>query len=128
MAAKKDKSLSGLIEDWGGFEKLVADIHSSGTDVRVERGVELPAKEGGTYKIDVVIRSRQGMHNILTVVECKWWNERVSRDQITHLKHVGEQVGANKAVCFTSIGFRPGRVVADRDRSVPRGESFLVGF
>jgi hypothetical protein len=63
-----------LITDWGGFEDLVANLHRDGSELHVERGVELPAKEGGTYKIDVVIRSRQGIHDVMTIVECKWWN------------------------------------------------------
>jgi hypothetical protein len=105
---KKDKTLSGLIGDWGGFEDLVAAIHRGSSDLSVERNVELPAKEGRTYKIDVVIRSRQGLHEIVTIVECKWWGSSVGRDRITHLKHVREQVGAQKAVCFTSIGYEAG--------------------
>lgn len=105
---KKDITLSGLITDWGGFEMLIAELHRSSSNVRVERGVELPAKEGGTYKVDVVVRSKQGLHEMMTIVECKWWHKAVRRDRITHLRHVREQVGAQKAVCFTCVGFQSG--------------------
>ncbi len=119
---RPDKRLAGLVESWGGFEQLVADLHSH-TDVTVERNVELPAKEGRTYKIDVVIRSKQGLHRMLTIIECKWWKDRVGRDRITHLKHVREQVGANKAVCFTTRGFQAGAKTAARMHDI---DLFLV--
>jgi hypothetical protein len=54
----------------------------------------------------------------MTIVECKWWNHSVTRDRITHLKHVREQVGANKAVCFTSVDFQSGAETAARAHDI----------
>lgn len=102
-----DKTLAGMITDWGGFEQLIADVHAM-PGFTVERDVELPAKEGGTYRVDVVLRWRQGIYDVVMICECKWWTRPVERSVITHLRHVREQVGANKAACFTSVGFQSG--------------------
>ena len=39
------KSLEDLVQDWGGFERLIADLHDTGT-VTVEHDVVLTGRSG----------------------------------------------------------------------------------
>lgn len=106
-------ALAHLVTDWGGFEKLVARLHDTG-DVKVEHNVQLPGKSGGSYQIDVAVRSTREPYAYLTIIECKYWNHPVGRDIINALASVKEDVGADKAVCFTNKGFQSGaKEVAD---------------
>ncbi|MGE0397212.1 MAG: restriction endonuclease [Kofleriaceae bacterium] len=97
--------LEHLVTDWGGFEKFVADLHSTG-DFEIERNVVLPARAGGTYEIDVLLRSRSGPYTFTTLVSCKYWSSNVPRTAINDLKEAREQVGAQKAICFTTKGYQ----------------------
>jgi hypothetical protein len=44
-AIQKALNLGGLVSDWGGFEKLVADLNATG-NVTVEHDVKLIGKSG----------------------------------------------------------------------------------
>lgn len=106
--------LHNLVVDWGGFEKFVAELHDTG-DFEIERNVELPARAGGTYEIDVLLTSRAGPYVYKTIVSCKYWKSNVTRTAINDLIQARDQVGAQKAICFTSSGFQdPSAVSAAR--------------
>lgn len=99
--------LNSLVEDWGGFEDLVKDIHEDG-NVSVERGVTLVGKSGATREIDVLIRHQSGTYNYLTLVECKHWRSRVKREQIDVLHSSMMDLNASKGILFTTRGFQKG--------------------
>jgi hypothetical protein len=118
-----DKTLSGLVTNWGGFEELIAEIHDQ-PSFSVERDVRLPAREGGTYQIDVALRwTNNGLYPVLMICECKWWKHAVDREVIIKLAHVKEQVGAHRAACFTSVGFESGAEHVATDNGI---DLFLV--
>jgi hypothetical protein len=71
-------NLGGLIKDWGGFEKLVAELNLSG-NVTVEYNVKLRGKSGAERQIDVLIRHLQGLIEHLVVIDCKHWATKVPR-------------------------------------------------
>lgn len=64
---QKNLNLGGKITDWGGFEKLVADLNSTG-NVTVEHNVRLVGRSGAPRQIDVVVRHREGLYEHQTVV------------------------------------------------------------
>ena len=54
------------ISAWGGFEKLVAKLHETGT-VTVKHDVTLTGQSGAPRKIDVLIRHAEGLSGILVI-------------------------------------------------------------
>jgi hypothetical protein len=102
-------SIENLVEDWGGFEKLIAELHETG-DVTVERNVVLRGRSGAERQIDVLIRHKQGLYEHLVVVECKYWNRNVERLHVDALANTVREVGASRGVIFSSMGFQSGAI------------------
>jgi hypothetical protein len=99
--------LSQLVKDWGGFERLVAKLHDTGT-VQVEHDVVLTGKSGAPRQCDVVIRHREGLYEHLIIVECKYWQDNVSRLHVDALATTVKDLKASKGVIMTAKGFQSG--------------------
>jgi hypothetical protein len=109
-------SIENIVEDWGGFEKLVAKLHETG-DVRVERDATLIGRSGAPRQIDVLLRHKQGLYEHLVVVECKYWNRNVERSDVDSLVRTVHEVGASRGVIFSSKGFQSGAITqAEHDK------------
>lgn len=109
--------LDELVGDWGGFEKLVAELHNVG-DVTVEHNVTLPGRSGAPRQIDVLIRHRQGLYEHLVVVECKYWRRSVKRLHVDALATTVREVGAAKGVLFSAKGFQAGAVTEAQHQDI----------
>jgi len=105
----KNIAIEHLVEDWGGFEQLVAKLHETG-DVKVERDVVLKGRSGAPRQIDVLLRHKQGLYEHLVVVECKYWNRNVERSDVDALVTTVREVGASRGVIFSSKGFQSGAI------------------
>lgn len=73
------------------------------TDQRVD-GVR------GSHDVDVVVRSRRAGLEQLWVVECKWRRRRVEKLHVTALAEIVRDVGADRGVLLSEIGFQAGAV------------------
>jgi len=100
-------TLKDLVQDWGGFERLVADLHRTGT-VTVERAVVLTGRSGVPRQCDVVVRHREGLYEHLVIIECKHWKKSVSRLHVDALTATVADLNASKGVIMTSKGFQSG--------------------
>jgi hypothetical protein len=100
-------SLQDLVRDWGGFERLVAKLHDTGT-VSVEHHVVLHGKSGAPRQCDVVIRHKEGLYEHLIVVECKLWQKNVSRLHVDALATTVGDLNASRGVIMTTKGFQSG--------------------
>ncbi len=100
-----------IVTDWGGFEKLVAELHETG-EVRVEHNVKLTGKSGAPRQIDVLVRHVQGLYEHLILIECKYWKENVSRLHVDALHTAVSDLNAAKGVIFTTKGFQEGALTA----------------
>lgn len=96
-----------IVNDWGGFEKFVAHIHEDG-DVLVEHNQTLTGRSGATRQIDVVVKVQKGLYEYITLIECKYWNHTVKREQIDILWGSMQDLNASKGVFFTTKGFQKG--------------------
>jgi hypothetical protein len=92
-------SIGDLVKDWGGFEKLVAELHETG-EVTVEHDAILPGRSGAPRQTDVLIRHKQGLYEHLVVAECKYWNSPVERLHVDALATTVREVGASRGVIF----------------------------
>lgn len=109
MPKTPDKALADLISDWGGFERLVAQLHETG-DVKVEHNVMLEGRSGAPRQIDVLLRHTQGLYEHLIVVECKYWKSPVKRLHVDAMATTCKEVGASKGVIFSTKGFQRGAI------------------
>ncbi|WP_122288815.1 restriction endonuclease [Serratia plymuthica] len=96
-----------IVQDWGGFEKFVAHIHEDG-DVIVQHDQTLTGRSGATRQIDVVVKVQKGPYEYLTLIECKYWNSSVKREQIDVLWASMQDLNAAKGAFFTTKGFQKG--------------------
>jgi hypothetical protein len=103
--------LNNLISDWGGFEKLVAKLHETGS-VEVQHNVTLVGKSGAPRQIDVLVKHREGLYEHLIVVECKYWKEHVKRLHVDALITAVDELNASRGVIFSINGFQEGAVLA----------------
>lgn len=97
--------------DWKRFERLVAAIHhaeSSGAEVRWNDVV-------GGRQFDVTVRFKHGLHNYLTVIECKDYMGKVPVEKIDAFVTKSRDVRANKSIMVSANGFQSGCIeVANR--------------
>ncbi len=110
-------SIADLVTDWGGFEKLIAQLHETGT-VTVERDVILTGRSGAKRQIDVLVRHKEGLYEHLIVVECKYWNSRVKRLHVDALATTIREVGASRGVIFSTKGFQEGAATQARHENI----------
>ncbi len=110
-------SISELVKDWGGFEKLIAELHETG-EVTVEHNVVLVGKSGAPRQIDVLIRHKQGLYTHLVIAECKYWNSPVERLHIDALATAIQDLGASRGVIFSTKGFQPGAITQARQSNI----------
>lgn len=109
--------LADLVTDWGGFEKLVAELHDTG-DVKVEHNVTLPGRSGAPRQIDVLVRHTQGLYEHLIVVECKYRSAPIERLHVDALATTIREVGASRGVIFSTKGFQSGAIAQAKHESI----------
>lgn len=99
--------IKDVVEDWGGFEELISDLHQDG-ELDVQRDVTLTGSSGATRQIDVLIKHKKGPYEYLTLVECKYWKKKVERANIDVLYAGMQDLNAAKGVFFTTKGYQSG--------------------
>jgi hypothetical protein len=112
-----DISLGAFVEDWGGFEKLIAKLHETGT-VTVEHNVILIGKSGAPRQIDVLVKHREGLYEHLIIIECKYWKENVSRLHVDALVTAVQDLNASRGVIFSAKGFQEGAITAAKHTGI----------
>src|ERR687896_1947116 len=114
--------ISNLITDWDGFESLVSKLCETG-DFTVERDVVMVGKSGAPRQIDIAIKAKQGLVEHLVIVECKYWNRRVSRANVDSFVNSLKELNASKGIIFSVNGFQKGAI---QQASSERIELFKV--
>lgn len=98
-------------QKWEHFERLVAAIHKAaddGADVRWNEKI-------GKRQFDVTIRFKKGMHDYLTVVECKNYKKPVPAEKVDAFVTKARDAGAHNAIMASPSGFQNGaQEVADK--------------
>jgi predicted helicase len=101
--------LRRFVADWGGFEKLVAQLNETGS-VTAEHNVTLVGRSGAPRQIDVLARHRNGLYEHLVVIECKYWKDGVSRLHVDALVNAVRELNASRGVIFSVAGFESGAI------------------
>jgi hypothetical protein len=90
--------------DWKKFERLVAAIHYTETQGAIVTWNDLI----NDRQFDVTLRFKAGLHDYLTVIECKDYKNKVPAEKIDALVTKAKDVNANKAVFVSSNGYQSG--------------------
>lgn len=90
------------------FEKLVAkiqrDLVGSGATVDVDQQI-IGKLTGQSRQVDIAIRQRIGMHDILIAIECKDHKRPLTTADIGSVKQLMDDVKPNKAIIVSASGF-----------------------
>jgi hypothetical protein len=89
---------------WKKFERLVAAIHHAETQgATVQRNDIINGRE-----FDVTLRFKMGLHEYLTVIECKDFTGKVPVEKIDAFVTKARDVNADKAIFVSSSGYQSG--------------------
>lgn len=94
--------------DWREYQEAVADLFRSlGCEVETNETVQGARAE---HDIDVWVTFRRfGLQN-KWIIECKYWNSIVPKEKVQALKSIVEDIGADKGIIVTEIGFQSGAI------------------
>ncbi|EMW2234510.1 restriction endonuclease [Enterobacter hormaechei] len=109
--------------DWADFENFIKELYQEEGDVYVERDVTEIDRYGAKRQTDIKITRRTRFHNFITLVECKRWKERVSRDRIDVLASSIDALGAQNGAIFTTTGYEEGAIAYAKGKGI---EIFVV--
>jgi len=99
--------------NWQEYEELVKNIYEilgKGNGVKIEcygNNCRRIGKSSVEHQIDVLTSHSDGIHNYLTAIECKYWNEKVTKDTVMKVKEIVDDCNIDKAVIVSKIGFTP---------------------
>jgi hypothetical protein len=109
--------------DWQDFELFVRDMYAQDADLVVEHNVTEKGRSGAPRQTDVKFTHRVAGMAYTTLVECKKWKQKITRDRIDVLATSVEDLGASKGVMFTTTGYEPGAEAYARHKGI---ELFVV--
>ena len=102
------------------YENFVSQVVSSLVGVEVfERKAYVGRISGRSIKVDVsfVLRVAGGA-NLLVLVECKHYNHRVPVDDVEEFHSKIDDIGAQKGILITTVGFQSGAIKAAKGRRI----------
>jgi len=107
---------TGRVARWQEYQEEAAALFRSlgleaTTDERLD-GVR------GVHDVDVVVRSRRAGLEQLWVVECKWRRRRIDKSHVGVLAEIVRDVGADRGVLLSEVGFQAGAVRMAYKRNV----------
>src|SRR5260370_21554018 len=100
---------------WTKFEHLVAALHR----MEMKGAVVTWNDKINGRQFDVTVRFKNGPYNYLTVIECKNHATAVTVEKVDSLVTKATDIGADKAVMFSSCGFQSGAKDVAREHGVP---------
>lgn len=98
--------------EWKEYQEEAASFFRSlgldaSTDVTIE-GVRT------THDIDVLVKAHHVGFEITWLVECKHWKTRVSKLHVLALREIVSDVGADRGILLSEVGFQSGAFEAAR--------------
>ena len=102
--------------NWKEYQdETAAFFRRQGCSAEVEAQVQgVRAK----HKIDVFVRFLRHGIECKWVIECKLWNNKVSKEKVLSLKTIVGDVGADRGLIVSEKGFQPGAYDAARNSNI----------
>ena len=64
------------------------------------------------HNVDVVVRSRHAGVEVLWLVECKYWQTRITKDKVLAIREIVNDTGADRGFIMAESGFQSGALEA----------------
>ena len=110
--------------DWKEFETIVRWVYERmGTAFGVQIVGYGPKNRhkgisGVAHQIDVLTSHSDGLHTLLTAIECKWWNKKVTAATVTHASHIKDDCKFNNSVIVTKVGFTKAAIKTAANKNI----------
>ncbi|MFN8578198.1 MAG: restriction endonuclease [Candidatus Sericytochromatia bacterium] len=109
--------------DWKDFELFVAELYKENDDIKVEHNITETGISGAKRQTDVKVTHETKLHKYVTLIECKRWKKKVTRQTIDVLSASIEDLNASKGVIFTTKGYEKGAIEYAKHKNI---DIFLV--
>ncbi|MEM5834252.1 MAG: restriction endonuclease [Candidatus Aenigmatarchaeota archaeon] len=97
-----------MIRDKGKQLELKIEKYFQLNGYQTKRNIVLEGKSGGKHEIDILAEKSDAVTTIKIMVECKAWNKPVEKDVVSKVGYVLQDLGLNKAIIVTLMGWRIG--------------------
>jgi len=112
------------IMNWESYEDAVKGIYErlgAENGVRVichGRDCKVKGKSGVEHQVDVLLEHSDGLHTYHTAIECKYWDKRRPKDDVTKLAEILEDAHLHKGVIVSKRGFTDDAVAFARYKNI----------
>lgn len=102
--------------NWKSYEDLVKDIYeqlgkASGVKILgYGKDCKYKGKSEVEHQIDVLTSHSDGLHEYLTDIECKYWNEHINKDIVMKVEAIVKDCNFSKGIIVSKLGFTPDAV------------------
>lgn len=97
---------SNSIKDWKDLETRVLDLFLN-LGFEAKKNVKIKGLRS-THEVDVLAVSEFGGLRFQVIVECKYWKTKVNKTQVAALYSIVLDIGAEKGVIISKVGFQRG--------------------
>lgn len=102
--------------DWRAYQEETAEVFRRlGCNVQIEHSLNGVRSE---HKIDVYATFMRSSIHCSWVIECKFWKTKVTKEKVLALKSVIDDVGADRGIIVSEMGFQPGAQDAARGTNI----------
>lgn len=107
------------IPEWQQLEELIAEIQRSVTpDSEVRHNDKIRGRSGRLRQVDVTIRSRVGLTDVLIAIECKRQKRPVTIEQVEAFASKLRDIGASEGIIVSASGFAAGAEAMAREHRI----------
>ena len=108
--------MSSRYGNWREYQEAVAEVFRNlGCRAEVEKKV---VGARGSHKVDVFVTFQKFGRECRWIIECKLWSRRVDRSEVVKLQSIVQNIGADRGVIFTEIGFQSGAYDAAQNTNI----------
>jgi hypothetical protein len=97
--------------NWKDYERITKYIYETlgrTAGVKIEghgSSCKVKGKSGVNHQIDVLTSHSDGVHSYRTAIECKFWEDSITKDIVMKTAEIIEDAGINKGVIVSKKGF-----------------------
>ncbi len=96
--------------DWRKYEAITKYIYGAlgaqyGIKVKHGPTCKIKGKSGVKHQIDVLTEQTNGEQQLLTAIECKYWNKKVNKDVVMKLSQIMEDSDIANGIIVCKAGF-----------------------
>lgn len=110
--------------NWENYEDIVKVIYERlGSHAGVKilchgRNCKVVGKSGVEHQIDVLAEHSDGWQDYRTAVECKYWDRKRPKDDVTKLAEILEDAQIDKGVIVSKLGFTSDAITFARYKNI----------